>query len=124
MPLSVSIVIPCYNEQATISELLEAIYQQTYPRSETEVIIADGLSEDDTRDVIRNFQDTHPELDVHIVDNSARSIPSAVNTAIQAARGENIVRMDAQAGSAKHSLRAEKQRKQHNPHNDVDWDIQ
>jgi len=95
MPPSVSIVIPCYNEQATISELLEAIYQQTYPRSETEVIIADGLSEDATRDVIRNFQDTHPGLDVRIVDNTARSIPSAVNSAIRAAQGETIVRMDA-----------------------------
>jgi len=95
MPPSVSIVIPCYNEQATISKLLEAVYQQTYPRSETEVIIADGLSEDATREVVRDFQDTHPDMDVRIVDNTARSIPSAVNTAIRAAQGETIVRMDA-----------------------------
>lgn len=91
----VSIVIPCYNEQATISELLEAIYQQTFPHSETEVIIADGLSEDATRDVIEDFQNTHPDLDVRIVDNTARSIPSAVNSAIRAARGGTIVRIDA-----------------------------
>lgn len=95
MPPRVSIVIPCYNEQATISDLLEAIYQQTYPRSETEVIIADGLSEDATRDVIGDFQNMYPDFDVRIVDNRARSIPSAVNTAIKAARGETIVRVDA-----------------------------
>jgi len=95
MPPRVSIVIPCYNEQATIGQLLEAIYQQTYPRSETEVIIADGFSEDGTRDEIRDFQNAHPDLDVGIVDNAARSIPSAVNSGVRAARGEVIVRMDA-----------------------------
>lgn len=95
MPPRVSIVIPCYNEQATIRQLLEAIYQQTYPRAEMEVVIADGLSEDATRAEIAGFQDEYPDLDVRVIDNAARSIPSAVNCAIRAARGETIVRMDA-----------------------------
>ena len=95
MPPRVSIVIPCYNEQATIRQLLEAIYHQTYPRAEMEVVIADGLSEDATRAEIAGFQDEHPDLDVRVVDNAARSIPSAVNSAIRAVRGETIVRMDA-----------------------------
>jgi len=43
MPPSVSIIIPCYNEQDTIRGLLEAISRQTYPRSAIEVVIADGL---------------------------------------------------------------------------------
>ena len=95
MPPRVSIVIPCYNEQATIRQLLEAIYQQTYSRAEMEVVIADGLSEDATRDEISDFQREHPDLVVRVVDNAARSIPSAVNCAVRAARGETIVRMDA-----------------------------
>ena len=95
MPPRVSIVIPCYNEQATIRQLLEAIYQQTFPRAEMEVVIADGLSEDATRAEIAGFQDEHPDLDVRVIDNAARSIPSAVNCAIRAVRGETIVRMDA-----------------------------
>ena len=53
MPI-VSIVVPCYNEQATIGLLLDALYQQTYPRSELEVIIADGLSTDGTRQKNQN----------------------------------------------------------------------
>ena len=91
----VSIIVPCYNEQATIYELLEAIYQQTYPRAEMEVVIADGLSEDATREKITGFQNEHPDLTVHIVDNIARTIPSGVNCAIQASVGEFIVRADA-----------------------------
>ncbi|MBM3152197.1 MAG: glycosyltransferase, partial [Chloroflexi bacterium] len=44
MPPLVSIIIPCYNEQDTITELLEAIHGQTWPRSSLEVVIADGMS--------------------------------------------------------------------------------
>ncbi len=95
MPPSVSIVVPCYNEQATIRTLLEAILQQDYPRAQMEVVIADGLSQDDTRAEIAAFQAEHPDLDVRVVDNTARSIPSAVNCGILAARGETIVRIDA-----------------------------
>ena len=95
MPPRVSIIIPCYNEQATIRQLLEAIYHQTHPRAEMEVVIADGLSEDATRDEIAAFQSEHLELAVRIVDNTHRTIPSAINCAIRASIGEFIVRMDA-----------------------------
>jgi len=95
MPPRVSIIVPCYNEQATIRQLLEAIYHQTYSRAEMEVVIADGLSTDATREEIAAFQLEHTDLAIHIVDNTARSIPSAINCAIQASRGGTIIRMDA-----------------------------
>ena len=95
MPPRVSIIIPCYNEQATICNLLEAIYHQTYPRAEMEVVIADGLSEDATRDEIAGFQTRNPDLSIQVVDNTTQTIPSGVNIAIRASVGEIIVRMDA-----------------------------
>jgi glycosyltransferase involved in cell wall biosynthesis len=49
MQPTVSIIVPCFNEEATIVSLLDAIHEQTYPRERVEVIIADGLSEDGTR---------------------------------------------------------------------------
>ncbi len=94
MPL-VSIIVPCYNEQATIALLLEAIYCQTYPVSEMEVVIADDLSTDQTRQKIQVFQQAHPELCINLVDNGKRSIPAGLNCAIAAARGEFIIRLDA-----------------------------
>lgn len=94
MPL-VSVIVPCYNEQATIRKLLEAIYAQTYPRAEVEVIIADGRSTDHTREEIEAFRRDYPDLCVRIVDNPDRAIPSGLNRAMEAARGEYIVRLDA-----------------------------
>ena len=93
----VSVIVPCYNEQATISLLLDALYAQTFPRAEMEVVIADGLSTDATRAVITAWQADHPDLTIRVVENPRRVIPMALNITIQAARGEIIVRMDAHA---------------------------
>ena len=91
----VSVIIPCRNEEKTISLLLQAIYDQTFPRDQMEVVIADGMSEDATRQSIQAFQAAHPELAISVVDNPLRHIPAALNTAIRHARGKWIVRLDA-----------------------------
>src|SRR5215216_7283998 len=91
----VSIIVPCYNEQSTICLLLRALHEQTYPRAEMEVIIADGGSKDGTREAIAAFQKDCPDLAVRVMDNALRSIPSALNNAIEASRGEMIIRLDA-----------------------------
>lgn len=91
----VSIIVPCYNEEATISQLLDALYQQTYPLENLEVIIADGMSTDQTRQKIIHFQAGHPRLQIKIVDNLLRAIPSGLNRAIEAACGRFLVRLDA-----------------------------
>lgn len=60
-----------------------------------EIVIADGLSTDRTRDEIQRFKDTKPAFEVKIVDNFEKSIPSALNHALDVCRGEFIIRMDA-----------------------------
>ena len=94
MPL-VSVIVPCYNEQATIRLLLDALYAQTFPRSEMEVVIADGLSTDCTRQEIAAFQHACPDLAVRVIENAQRTIPSGLNQAIKAASGKFVVRLDA-----------------------------
>jgi cellulose synthase/poly-beta-1,6-N-acetylglucosamine synthase-like glycosyltransferase len=93
--IKVSVIVPCFNEQETILQLLEAVLNQSYPLDETEVIIADGLSTDHTRDMIKAFQVNHPNFTIRIIDNKKRIIPSGLNRAIEDAQGEYIVRMDA-----------------------------
>src|SRR5512143_167628 len=92
---TVSVIVPCLNEEATICQLLDAIFDQSYPLDEIEVIIADGLSTDHTREKIKEYQATHPVMDIRIVDNNRRVIPSGLNRGIEAAQGKYILRMDA-----------------------------
>ncbi|MBN1536551.1 MAG: glycosyltransferase family 2 protein [Anaerolineales bacterium] len=91
----VSVVIPIYNEEATIRLLLDAIYNQTYPRKDIQVVLSDGMSTDSTREVINRFASEKSDMDIIIVDNPKRNIPSALNRAIENAEGDLIVRLDA-----------------------------
>lgn len=94
MPPLVTVVVPCYNESKRIQHLLDALYLQTYPKECIEVVIADGMSTDGTRAVIADWASGHPDLNVRVVDNPRRVIPSALNRAIESANGEIIIRMD------------------------------
>ena len=91
----ISIIIPCLNEEDTIGMLLQALRDQDLPPDAYEVIIADGLSTDGTRDRIAQFQQGCPELNITVVDNPERSIPSGLNRAIKASSGDPIIRLDA-----------------------------
>ena len=97
MSPKVSVIVPCYNEQSTILSMLKAFRAQTFPCSEMEVVIADGMSTDGTRAEIAVFQRDFPDLEVRVVDNAKRTIPSGVNRAMEASRGEFLVRFDAHA---------------------------
>lgn len=94
-PPHVSVVVPCRNERHTIGPLLEAIARQDYPTEEMEVVIADGRSTDGTLKVVDAFALSHRELDIRVVDNPSRTIPAGLNRAIQASRGDVILRLDA-----------------------------
>ena len=91
----VSVIVPCFNEEATIYPLLAAVYHQTYAHEDVEVIIADGLSQDATLDRIAEFRNDHTDMEVRVVVNEARTIPSGLNCAIRAAKGEFLIRLDA-----------------------------
>src|SRR4029077_15320780 len=98
MPPTVSIIVPCYNEEKRIHFLLDAIFSQTYPHAQMDVTIADGHSTDRTRQVIAEFQRGHPDLRLQVVDNHAQTIPAGLNRAMEVACGEIIVRLDAHSG--------------------------
>jgi glycosyltransferase involved in cell wall biosynthesis len=97
MTARVSVIIPCYNERHTIARLLQAICDQSYPLTDLEVIVADGMSDDGTREIVADFARTHPHLELRLVDNRQRSIPAALNRGIQSSKGTVVVRIDAHA---------------------------
>lgn len=89
----VSIVIPCRNEVRYIEACLRDVLGFEDPPGGFEVIVADGMSNDGTRDIIARF--AMEDRRVRMVDNPRRTTPCALNAGIRAACGEIIVRIDA-----------------------------
>jgi succinoglycan biosynthesis protein ExoA len=88
----ITIILPVRNEADFIMLSLGSVLKQDYPQDKLEVIVADGMSDDGTREIIQELQAEHPNL--HMVDNPRRIVPTGLNTAIRQARGEIIVRVD------------------------------
>ena len=89
----VSVILPCLNEARYIARCLDSVFANDYPSADFEVLVADGRSDDGTREILDEYARVHPSL--RVLDNPQRITPCALNTAIRAARGEIIVRVDA-----------------------------
>ena len=76
---------------------------QEAPAGGFELIVADGLSDDGTRDVLRRLVDEHPGL--RMLDNAGRIVSTGLNAAIRTAVGQIIVRADVHTAYAADYLR-------------------
>ncbi len=79
------------DEAHSVAAALDSCLNQTYT-GDLEIIVADAMSTDGTRDIVQAYARSHP---VHLVDNPNRSTPAGLNAAIDVARGDVIVRCDA-----------------------------
>jgi len=89
----VSVVVPCRDERAHISRCLDSILATDYPRGRLEVLVADGRSGDGTREIVERYAARHSGI--QLLDNPEGIVPTGLNRAVRAARGEIICRMDA-----------------------------
>jgi glycosyltransferase involved in cell wall biosynthesis len=89
----VSVIIACRNEAYNMPYLLASLSSQQPPDGGMEVIIADGMSEDGTREILRKACGTEPTI--KLIDNPGKIVSTGLNAGIRAAEGSVIVRMDA-----------------------------
>ena len=88
--MRVSVIVPVLNEREAIGPLVEALLMQT--RAPDEVVIADGGSDDGTRELLNELANNHPQLTV--IDGPG-GIAGNRNAAIRAATTEVIACTDA-----------------------------
>lgn len=92
LPL-VSIILPIRNEATYIERTLHSIFEQDYS-GEMEILIADGMSTDNTRNIISQVAVQYPRYAIQILDNEGGIVPIGMNIALRYARGEIIIRVD------------------------------
>lgn len=86
----VTIILPVFNEDAHIRRTLMSILSQSYPHGCLEILIADGMSSDNTRSIIETIS-KDASIPIFLYDNPQRIMPAGFNVALQHARGEFIV---------------------------------
>ncbi len=89
----VSVVLPCRNEKDRIDGVLRSVLDQEPPPGGYELVVADGRSDDGTREILERVAESDPRI--RIVDNPGQIVSTGLNAAIRAARGEVVLRMDA-----------------------------
>jgi succinoglycan biosynthesis protein ExoA len=89
----VSLVLLCRWEAPHIQKVMDSILAQEDPEGGFEVIVADGMSDDGTREILAKVAATDSR--VRVIDNPGRIASAGLNAALRVARGQVIIRMDA-----------------------------
>jgi succinoglycan biosynthesis protein ExoA len=89
----VSVIMPVRNEAEFIKRSLASVLEQTYSKDRMEIIFADGMSTDTTREIIREIA-ADTTVPILIVDNLKQIAPAGLNLAFAKAKGDIIIRVD------------------------------
>jgi glycosyltransferase involved in cell wall biosynthesis len=88
----VTIGMPAYNEERYIEACVASAQAQDYPPDRIEILIADGRSTDQTRDILARMQAADPRI--RVIDNPARLQAAGLGLLAKQATGDIFVRMD------------------------------
>ena len=102
--IRVSIIVPCRNERDYILPCLDNLLGQVGVDGEFEIIVAVGMSDDGTRELVSRV--AVRDQRVLLLDNPGRTVSRGLNSAIRRSRGEFVVRADAHTEYAPDYVRA------------------
>ena len=85
---SISIIIPAYNEEKTISKCIESVLESDYPKEKLEVMVVDDGSTDKTREMAKRKK-------VRLLTQNHTGKSDALNLGIKNSRKEFVLCLDA-----------------------------
>ena len=89
--MKLSVVIPCYNEAATIAGIVAAV--RAAPLADKEIIVVDDCSTDGTREILKG--ELAARIDRVVFHEKNQGKGAALRTGIRAATGDVVVIQDA-----------------------------
>lgn len=94
---TISVGIIAYNEADNLGVLLEQLKKQDYPLSQTEIILVDGKSTDNTLEIMNRFKSENEKefFGVQVLINEKRIQPSGWKIVVENFKCDMLVRLDA-----------------------------
>lgn len=84
----VSIIIPAYNRARFIEKTISSFINQSLPKSNYEIIIADNNSSDNTKEIVEKIIEEQRELKIRYILEKRQGVHFARNTGAKAAGNE------------------------------------
>lgn len=87
--LKITVVTVCFNAERTIQETIHSVLNQTYKN--IEYVIVDGVSKDNTLNIIHDIQTKYRYCDIKLLSEPDRGIYDAMNKALDLATGDYLI---------------------------------
>lgn len=87
----VSIIMPCFNAALLVEKAIRSVLDQSH--TDFELILVNDGSTDHTGEILRQWADTHPHINVLSQDN--KGVSAARNTGLAEASGKYVAFLDA-----------------------------
>lgn len=100
--LSISIIIPTYNEELLIGKKLDNIFNLEYPLEFIEIVIIDS-STDRTPEIIKEYQKKYNNI--NLISQKRSGLATALNTAYAAAQNDIVIKTDCDSMLEKDALK-------------------
>ena len=92
--MKISVIVPTYKPQAYLWECLDSIYNQTFPKSDYElVLVLNGCNEPYNTQIL-DWLSKHKDLNVQFFQIDTGGVSNARNIALDNARGEYVTFID------------------------------
>lgn len=92
--MKISVIIPTYKPQAYLWECLDSIYNQTFPKSDYELVLVLNGCNEPYNAQITEWLSKHSDLQVQYFQTDEGGVSNARNIALDNARGEYVTFID------------------------------
>ncbi|MDR0610705.1 MAG: glycosyltransferase family 2 protein [Planctomycetaceae bacterium] len=90
--ITLSVIIPVRNESQHIGEVLDRLLEQDYFAERFEILVVDGFSADNTREIVRQYAEQHSNI--RLFENPKQVSSAARNIGIEQSRGNIVLIID------------------------------
>jgi len=88
--MKLSVIIPVFNERATIAEVLQAV--RSSPVADKEIIVVDDCSDDGSRELLQGLRD---QFDVLVLQEKNQGKGAAIRSGLRRSSGDVVIIQDA-----------------------------
>ena len=98
---TVTVIVPCWNEEKTIHRTIESLLNLDYPKNKLEIFLIDDGSTDSTWQVMQEFV-SYPQIKVFHKENGGKH--TAMNMGIELSTSDLVTCLDADSFVDAHAL--------------------